>query len=63
MERVEPISKMSFGPAYLDRGLLHKAKKRKDQASECISKAIQIFKECEAELYLKKPQDELASAS
>jgi class 3 adenylate cyclase/tetratricopeptide (TPR) repeat protein len=56
-------AKSVSGPAYLDWGLLHKAKKRKDQARECISKAIQIFKECEAELYLKQAQDELASAS
>jgi tetratricopeptide (TPR) repeat protein len=51
------------GPAYLDWGLLHKAKKRKDQARECISKAIQIFEECEAEIYLKQAREALASIS
>jgi tetratricopeptide (TPR) repeat protein len=56
-------AKSVTGPAYFDWGLLHKAKKRKVQARECISRAIQIFEECEAGLYLKHAQDELASAS
>ncbi len=43
-----------MGQAYMDLGLLHKGKKRTDQARECISKAIKIFEECEAEVYLKK---------
>ena len=38
-------AKSISGPAYLDWGLLHKAKKRKDQARECISKAIEFFEE------------------
>jgi class 3 adenylate cyclase/tetratricopeptide (TPR) repeat protein len=47
--------------AYLDLGLLHKAKKRSDQAKECISKAIKIFEECEAEVYLKQAKKTIES--
>jgi len=46
---------------YLDIGLLYKAKKRTDQARECISKAIKIFKECEATTYLKQAEEALVS--
>jgi len=47
--------------AYLDLGLLHKAKKRADQAKECISKAIKIFEKCEAEVYLKQAKKTIES--
>jgi len=50
-----------LGQAYLDLCLLHRAKKRKDQARECISKAIQIFEECEAETYVKQAKKALVS--
>ena len=50
-----------LGQAHLDLGLLHKAKKRTAQARECISEAIQIFEECEAEVYLKQAKEDLAS--
>jgi len=49
------------GPAYLDWGLLHKAKKRKDQARKCISKAIELFEQCEADVYLKQANEALES--
>ncbi|MFC1882428.1 AAA family ATPase [Thermodesulfobacteriota bacterium] len=49
------------GPAYLDWGLLHKAKKRKDQARECISKAIELFEQFEADVYLKQANEALES--
>jgi class 3 adenylate cyclase/tetratricopeptide (TPR) repeat protein len=49
------------GPAYLDWGLLHKAKKRKAQARKCISKAIELFKQCEADVYLKQANEALES--
>ena len=49
------------GPAYLDWGLLHKAKKRKEQARECISKAIELFEQCEADVYLKQANEALES--
>jgi cellobiose-specific phosphotransferase system component IIA len=42
-------------------GSLHKAKKRSGQAKECISKAIQIFKQCKAEEYLKQANEALES--
>ena len=50
-----------LGQAHLDLGLLHKAKKRTAQARECISEAIQIFEECDAEVYLKQAKEDLAS--
>jgi tetratricopeptide (TPR) repeat protein len=50
-----------LGQACLDLGLLHEAKRRKDQARECISEAINIFQECEVETYLKKAKEALAS--
>jgi class 3 adenylate cyclase/tetratricopeptide (TPR) repeat protein len=54
-------AKLILGQAYLDIGLLHKTKKRSDQAKECISKAIQIFKQCKAEVYLKQANKALES--
>jgi len=48
-----------LGQIYLDLGLLHKAKNRSDQAHNCFSKAVQIFEECEAEVYLKQANDAL----
>lgn len=47
--------------AYLDLGLLHKAKQRTNQAKDCISKAIELFEQCEAEVYLKQAKDALTS--
>jgi tetratricopeptide (TPR) repeat protein len=47
--------------AYLDLGLLHKAKKREGQAKECIAKAIELFEQCEAEVYLQQAKEALAS--
>ena len=35
--------------------------KRTDQARECLSEAIQIFEECEAELYLAQAKEASAS--
>ena len=50
-----------LGSAYLDLGLLHKGKRRNDQARKCISEAIQIFEQCEAEIYLKQAKEALES--
>jgi hypothetical protein len=50
-----------LGTTFLDWGLLHKAKKRKIQARECISKAIEIFEQCEAGMYLKQANEALES--
>jgi tetratricopeptide (TPR) repeat protein len=47
--------------AYLDLGFLHKAKKRTDNARQCISEAIKIFEQCDAGFYLKEAKDALAS--
>jgi tetratricopeptide (TPR) repeat protein len=49
------------GQAYLGLGRLHEIKGRSDQARDCFSKAIQIFKECEAEIYLKKANEAFES--
>ncbi|NIS68718.1 MAG: AAA family ATPase, partial [Proteobacteria bacterium] len=50
-----------LGQAYLDLGRLHRANRKKDQAKECFSAAIQAFEQCEAEVYLRKARDALES--
>ena len=45
--------------AHLDLGLLHKAKGRSDRARDCFSKAIKLFEQCEAEVYLKQAKEVL----
>jgi len=50
-----------MGMAYLDLSLLHKAKGEKDRAKECISTAIQLFEECEAETYLAQAKEVMES--
>jgi len=47
--------------AYYDLGLLHKAKKRIDQARQCFSEAIKLFEQCDAEIFLKQAKESLAS--
>ena len=47
--------------AYLDLGLLHKAKGRKEQARECLTESVQIFEQYEAEAHLKQAKETLAS--
>jgi class 3 adenylate cyclase/tetratricopeptide (TPR) repeat protein len=47
--------------AYFDLGLLHKVKKRNDQARECISNAIDLFEQCEADVFLQQAREALAS--
>ena len=54
-------AKSMLGQAYLDLGLLHKAKGKTDQARECITESIRIFEHCEAEGYLKQAKEALAS--
>jgi len=46
-----------LGPVYLSLGLLYKATKRTDEARQCILEAINIFQECEAEVYLKQANE------
>jgi len=48
-----------LAPAYLDLGLLHKAKKRYKHAKVYILKAMNIFEEWEAEIYLKQAKEAL----
>jgi tetratricopeptide (TPR) repeat protein len=54
-------AKCTLGMAYLDLGLLHRARGQKDQARRCISTAIQVFEECEAETRLKHAREALES--
>ncbi|UCF57234.1 MAG: AAA family ATPase, partial [Deltaproteobacteria bacterium] len=54
-------AKCTLGMAYLDLGLLHRVKGEKDQARRCISTAIQVFEECEAEIRLKQAKEALES--
>jgi tetratricopeptide (TPR) repeat protein len=54
-------AKGMLGTAYLDLGLLHKSKKRIEEAKRCISEAIQLFEQCEMEEFLKQAKEALAS--
>ncbi len=54
-------AKTIVGGACLDLGLLYKAKKRKDQANQFITKAIKLFEQCEADVYLKQAYEALES--
>jgi tetratricopeptide (TPR) repeat protein len=54
-------SKGTMGMAYLDLGLLHKMKGKTEQAKKCLSEAMQIFEQTEAEGFLKQAQEALAS--
>ncbi len=54
-------AKGTLGQAYLDLGLLHKAKGKNVQAQEYITKAIQILEQCETEVFLKQAKEALAS--
>jgi tetratricopeptide (TPR) repeat protein len=53
--------KSHLGAVYLSLGLLYKANRKTDQARQCILEAIDIFRECEAEAYLKQANDALDS--
>ena len=46
--------------AYHGLGLLHKAKKRPRQAKECMLQAVELFEQCEAEVFLQKAKEALA---
>ncbi|MBW2468526.1 MAG: AAA family ATPase [Deltaproteobacteria bacterium] len=64
IELAEAIGAKSItGPAYLDWGRLHKAKKGNAEARECLTKATQIFAECEADRYLQQAREALASVN
>jgi tetratricopeptide (TPR) repeat protein len=62
IEITEEIGAKSYAAlAYLELGLLHRAKKRADPAKKCISRAIELFEQCEAEVYLKQAREALAT--
>ena len=48
-----------FAFGYLDLGVLHKAKGRKERAKECIAEAVNLFEQCEAEVYIKRAKEAL----
>ena len=50
-----------LGQAHFDLGRLHKAKKRKNKARAYLTKAIEHFKLCEAETFLKQANEALES--
>jgi class 3 adenylate cyclase/tetratricopeptide (TPR) repeat protein len=50
-----------LGQVTLDLGLLHKIKGKTDEARKCISEAIQLFEECEADVFLKQAKEALAA--
>jgi tetratricopeptide (TPR) repeat protein len=50
-----------LGQVKLDLGLLHKTKRKTDEARKCITDAIQLFEECEADVYLKQAREALAA--
>ena len=54
-------AKWFLGISYLELGLLYKDRKRTDQARQSFSKAIPIFEECGAEVYLAQAKETLAS--
>ena len=54
-------AKSWIAESYYNLGLLHKAKKRTEQAKECITKAIELFEQCEAEVFLHQAKEALAS--
>ena len=47
--------------SYHSLGLLHTAKKQTHPAKEYLSKAIELFEQCEAEVYLQQARDALAA--
>jgi tetratricopeptide (TPR) repeat protein len=54
-------AKSTMGMAYLDLGLLYRMKGKTEQARKCLSEAIQIFEETEAEGFVKQAKEALAS--
>jgi class 3 adenylate cyclase/tetratricopeptide (TPR) repeat protein len=62
IELTEKIGAKSYKAlAYLDLGLLYKSRKKTDPAKECISKAIELFEQCEAEVFLQQAKEALTT--
>jgi len=57
----EVKAKGILGQAYLDFGIYHQTKKRKDKARECITRAITLFEECKTDGYLTRAEKVLES--
>jgi hypothetical protein len=51
------------GQACLNLGQLNKAMGKDDQTRHCFTRAIQIFEECEAAVYLDQAKDDMMSLS
>jgi len=49
------------GQAFLHWGLLHQAKGRLGEARHCLSEAVKILTQCDADAYVKQAQDALDS--
>jgi class 3 adenylate cyclase/tetratricopeptide (TPR) repeat protein len=56
-------AKGMLGRVYLHLGLLHRSKKRKDQAKVCISEAIRLLEETGGETCLRQAKEAMASLS
>jgi class 3 adenylate cyclase/tetratricopeptide (TPR) repeat protein len=54
-------AKSWLGQATLELGLLHKIKGKTDEAKKCLSDAVRLFEECEADVFLKQAREELAN--
>ncbi len=54
-------AKGTLGEAYLGLGRLHIAEQKREQARECILKAIDLFEQCEIEIRLKEAREVLDS--
>jgi hypothetical protein len=50
-----------LGQVYLSQGLLYKGSKRTDEARQSILEAINLFRECEADGWLKQANEALNS--
>ena len=50
-----------LGQSFLGLGQLYKAKKRNEQARNCFLEAVHLLQECDAYVYLKQAEEELAS--
>jgi tetratricopeptide (TPR) repeat protein len=53
--------KSVLGQAYLELGKLHKAKGKTEKARQSLSKAIDAFEKCEADVFLKQARETLAA--
>jgi len=54
-------AKGTMGMAYLDLGLLYRTKGKTEQAKKCLSEALQIFEQTEAEGFLRQAEEALSS--